>query len=438
MDFIQYLISFLLGEENKSLVSLVSYGNPTPFTRIVIEASNFFDSGVYLTEKSLPVLPLPELDGIPVLFGSPSVREEEGILYIGADLLASAFFLLSRYEECVRREVRDQHGRFPGRESLPYRAGFLHRPVLDEYGALLRKFLRQMGVNAVEPLAGFRRIWLTHDVDNIWTWDNYYRALRTVAKRVLTAQPDKLRPLYAYYDYQKYDPSYTFPWLIEMDDSVRTAYGAGRCIPLYFFMGCESSSVYDRGYLANRKRTGDLIRYLHANHCMIGYHVSYRAATDSSQIELEVSNLRKLSGLSVTLSRNHYLDSREPEDFEHLLKAGITDDFTMGYADIVGFRLGTCQPVQWIHPIRKEVTGLTLHHLTAMECTLDSPAYMNVQEEDTAFHMVRNLLQTIYAYGGETVLLWHNESVFPIPTSYRRHLYQRILELLLQLKDLTI
>ena len=36
-----------------------------------------------------------------------------------------------------------------------------------------------------------------------------------------------------------------------------------------------------------------------------------------------------------------------------LEKAGITDDFTIGYPDVAGFRLGTSRPVHWINPENK-------------------------------------------------------------------------------------
>ena len=62
-------------------------------------------------------------------------------LIIHADLLASTYFLISRYEEMYRRSERDSYGRFPGKSSLPYRAGFLHRPIIDEYGEALRQIL---------------------------------------------------------------------------------------------------------------------------------------------------------------------------------------------------------------------------------------------------------------------------------------------------------
>lgn len=430
---ISYLIAFLLGEENQALVPQVSYG-PSETARVVIQPSAFFDDGVYLTEKSLPALPLAELDGVPVLFGTPKVWEEQGQLHIGADLIASTYFLITRYEECVRRDVRDQHGRFLGRESLAYRAGFLSRPIVEEYGKLLRKYLRQAGLDVKEPESGFSHVYLTHDVDEIWTWDNYYRALRTTVKRILKNQPEKLRPLLACYDYMKYDPVYTFPWLIQQDDTVKEVYGKDRCTPLYFFMGCIDRRYTDRGYLSDRERTQRLISDLQKADCVIGCHTSYAASLDLSQVKPEVTRIAELAGNPITRERHHYLASREPEDFNALIQAGITDDFTMGYADTAGFRLGTCRPVRWIDPIKRELTALTLHPMTVMECTLDNENYMGIADEETAFSIVKGLLQQIYTYNGEVVLLWHSPSVYPKPNSYQRSLYVKTLQFLRELK----
>jgi len=429
-NLVQYLTAFLLGPGNEPLSPLVSYGDDGS-APVVIEPSGFFSEGVYLTEKSLPAPPLPELEGVPVLFGAPTVREEGGRLFLGADLIASAFFLLSRYEECVRRNVRDLHGRFPGRESLPYRAGFLRRPVVDEYGALLRRLLRRAGLDAKEPAPGFSHVYLTHDVDGIWTWDNYYRALRSTAKRVLTRHPEKLRPLLSAWNYRKYDPVYTFPWLKERDEAVRAALGADRCTPVYFFMGCGAHPPYDNGYIASRERTKVLLQELSGGGREIGYHVSYAASLDKTLVSPELARVRELSGKPVRWSRNHYLAGREPEDFYTLIDNGITDDFTMGYADEAGFRLGTCRPVRWLDPVKRTAAPLTLHHLTVMECTLDAPDYMNIRDEDAAFAVVGELLQAVRAHGGEAALLWHSPSVDPHNGTYQRSLYQRTLELLM-------
>ena len=428
-EFITYLLRFLLGEDNEHFLSSISYG-PSETARVVIQPSNFFDDGVYLTEKSLPALPLAELDDVPVLFGTPKVWEEHGQLHIGADLVASTYFLVTRYEECVRREVRDQHGRFPGKESLGHRAGFLHRPIVEEYGKLLRKYLRQTGLDVKEPETGFSHVYLTHDVDEIWTWDNPYRALRSTVKRILTNQPEKWRPLLSIMNYRKYDPAYTFPWLVEQDDGVRNVCGASRCTPLYFLMGCVDQQYTDKGYLSNRKRTQDLISDLQRANCVIGYHTSYAASLDLSQVVPEVARIAELAGHPITQERHHFLASREPEDFRVLIQAGITDDFTMGYADVAGFRLGTCRPVHWIDPIKRELTKLMLHPMTIMEGTLDHPDYMGIAKEEEAFEIVSSLLKQIHAYGGEAILLWHSPSVYPRADSYQRALYERTLKYL--------
>lgn len=114
----------------------------------------------------MPKLPLEEIEGVPLLFGSSKTEWQGDTWVVHADIIASAYFLLTRYEEIRKRNIRDIHGRFPGKESLPFKAGFIHRPIVDEYGRLLRRWLRQARVqSAVEPTPHIQKVWLTHDVD---------------------------------------------------------------------------------------------------------------------------------------------------------------------------------------------------------------------------------------------------------------------------------
>ena len=161
-------------------------------------------------------------------------------------------------------------------------------------------------------------------------------------------------------------------------------------------------------------------------HAIIGYHVSYRAHNLKEEQCTELNALKQICGTPIRYSRNHYLASKEPDDFNMLISNGITDDFTMGYAEQIGFRLGTCKPVHWIDPRTKEVTSLVLHPLSVMECTLDRESYMNLKDEDEAFNKVKDMLDVIRKYNGDVVLLWHNQS-FSEDNSYYKTLYIRIL-----------
>lgn len=132
---------------------------------------------------------------------------------------------------------------------------------------------------------------------------------------------------------------------------------------------------------------------------------------------------------NIHLNRHHYLASREPEDLTKLIKAGITDDFTMGYADVSGFRLGTCRPVKWINPMTRQLTSLTLHPLSVMDCTLSESQYMGLSP-DEAYQYCAELVREIRQHRGEIVWLWHNTSFAGTESDYHKKLYVRLLNLL--------
>lgn len=426
-EFVQYIIKFLLGEENIHLFNQVSYGKSSS-TAILIVPSSFFEENIYLTSKSLPKLPLDEIEGVPILFGEGKVVQNKEQIVVYGDLIASTFFLISRYEECLNHQDRDSYGRFIGKKSLPNRAGFLMRPIVDEYGKLLRSWFQKLGFSIVESPESFKHIYLTHDVDEIWQWNNLYRALRTTVKRTIKREKNIFESLKAWVNYQKYDRIYTFPWLTKVDRDLINHNGKSRCTSVYFVKGGGDPSI-ETCYIQKEKRIKKFLSYLKENDTEIGIHASMFAGKSPQKVLEEKRRLEKILGETIKWNRHHYLYSKEPQDMEALIHAGITDDFTMGYADIAGFRLGTCRSVRWINPLKKELTSLILHPLLVMDCTLDSELYMNLKEEE-AFKIVCKLLDIVKKNAGEVVLLWHNTSVAISKESYQRRIYEKILNTL--------
>lgn len=143
-DFIKYIIEFLVGGQNIHLVHQVQYADHGTAPVLIIP-SGFFDDDIYMTQASMPQLPLEEVNGVPLLFGNAQIIRNDQQIVVFADIIASTFFLITRYEEYVNKGDRDQYGRLSGRKSLPYRADFLMRPIVDEYGKLLRRWLRETG-----------------------------------------------------------------------------------------------------------------------------------------------------------------------------------------------------------------------------------------------------------------------------------------------------
>jgi hypothetical protein len=147
-----------------------------------------FFSDIYGKPVSQPALPLADIEGTPLLYGEPRVEHQGGGLVVHGDIIASAYYLLTRYEEWICPDVRDEHGRFPGRESLPFRAGFINRPLVDEYSELLRKWAALVGIELPEPNRRFS-ILLTHDVDSLGLRPGLRPAIRWMAAGLSGRRP---------------------------------------------------------------------------------------------------------------------------------------------------------------------------------------------------------------------------------------------------------
>lgn len=423
---LDYIKTFLLGDDvSPNLIRTIGYTDDrNEFYRynVVIVPSGFFSEGVYGTPESIPSLPLEEIDHIPLLFGTPKTRVIGDTLVVYADIIASTYFLITRYEEMVRRNVRDEHGRFPGKESLPYRAGFILHPIVDEYRRLLRHWLRQSGLELPDIRKGIRKVWLTHDVDAptlYRSWKGLVRSLRD--KRGL------IRSLKGKFGALEKDPYYTFPRFFELDKELIRLRKKERCEAVYFIRSGGKAPQDKPHYKLNQKDMARLIDSIEREEATIGLHASYLASEQPDNIAKEKAALEQHTVKEIKWNRHHFLAAREPESLDRLEAAGITDDFTMGYADMVGFRLGTCRPVRWINPVNRRLSSLLLHPLTMMDNTMEEKKYMGLSLDEAQMTGLA-LINHVEDHGGELVLLWHNTSLCEDGESYLPALYPYLLE----------
>ena len=317
------------------------------------------------------------------------------------DVIYNTFFYISRAEELLVSE-RDEHGRFLARHSMLGQKNRLMIPLIDEYA---RAMLKLLDLPLPEP--GFSHIYLTHDVDTIAHYRHLRGALggvlRGSIKQVLAARRDI-----------HHDPAYTFSWLIAQDKSVENAQsiyfvkdtpGKGHDYPQYDLQGLDFAG---------------LKRQLHDSGAQLGWHSSCYTLSGSPH------RLLAQSPDGLTLHRSHYL-SCSIEKMQYLVDLGVKHDFTMMFADQAGFRLQTTRSVRWINPMTWQLTDLTLHPLTVMDCTLSHAHYMGLTEDEAYFECQR-LFEKVHQNAGEVVLLWHNTIINN--QTYHKSLYPKVLSLL--------
>jgi hypothetical protein len=299
--------------------------------------------------------------------------------------------------------------------------------LVDEYGVLLRKWFREVGLEVPPEQKGFSKIYLTHDVDVPFRFERVSTVCKQYIKNMIHYHYSK-SPLKKFIN-ERFDEYYTFPAIIQYDRECKEKLPHISVESIYFLI--SAGSVFNRKYYNfESRKTGRLIKTLDESGAVLGYHVSYEAGADPKKISNELIRLTKNVGQHSGFSRHHFLQWREPEDVIYMEQAGITDDFTLSYVDAVGFRVGTCRPYRFINPRTKMLTNVVIHPLEIMECTLDRGEYMNFDYE-RAFEICKEIVARVHEHHGELVLLWHNTAFFGL--NYQEKLYKNILDYIVQI-----
>ena len=67
------------------------------------------------------------------------------------------------------------------------------------------------------------------------------------------------------------------------------------------------------------------------------------------------------------------------KSYQQLLACGITNDYSMGYADQIGFRAGTCTPF-YFYDLENEIqTDLKVHPFAYMDGVLNDHLKLNTE-----------------------------------------------------------
>ncbi len=320
------------------------------------------------------------------------------------DPVAEIFIHLSRYEEYVIAE-RDHHQRFISTSAILYRAGAGIIPVADRWIQLLHQWLFTEGLVSSPPADTVPKVQVTLDIDLPWKYRNkkpWYLAYRW-CKHLLGGHTGKLVEEMAIWSGRKDDPFDTYDQLVSSTRKLELK-------PRVFFQ-IGGNSRYDSGSRYKKESWEHLIRKL-SEHWEPGLHPSYESsdADGPAMFKAEKSLLEFITGREITISRQHFLRFRIPETFRHLTGAGITSDYSMGFADAPGWRAGTANPFTWYDLKEEKVTTLTVYPFGLMDVTLKN--YMNLKPEE-AILKTEELWNELKGTGGSLTFIWHNSSFDP-------------------------
>ncbi|MEI6683672.1 MAG: polysaccharide deacetylase family protein [Bacteroidota bacterium] len=332
---------------------------------------------------------------VPFFFGDDAgelISQSGDQYYISQDIIASAFYLLSGWQEHFCTEF-DRYGRFPYGLSLQKKLGITGIPIVNYYFDILKTVMEQASGKPFTPVSWSGKpyaLCLTHDIDSCESaWlqgsrhalkkGNLFTPFLLVAKKLLGR-----------------DGWFNFSEIVELE----TRYGANST---FFFLvtPLPAMGIKNADYRFSRRKFTLVQHLITGSGSEVAIHGSAGTSTDSSRLKAELTGFR----LPVKGNRFHFLLYSPSFSGKTIEDTGLNYDASLGFAEETGFRNSFCFPfkpwdIQHDRPFRHTEIPLVL-----MDGTLQK--YLGLQPAQAPLH-TGPLFDEVRKFGGCMTVLWHN------------------------------
>jgi hypothetical protein len=325
----------------------------------------------------------------PILF--------QGAGEMGFDLLAASFYLITRYEEYLPYS-EDEYGRYAHEQSLAFRNGFLMRPLVDEWmQAFCSKLRKRFPELRLRPNT-FQHV-ATYDIDESFAYLHkpWWLQLGGAARDLLAGRIDWMMDRIRVLAGIKKDPYDSF-------DEIRKLHVANNTRPICFIHVGARRGRYDRQISPHHPAQQRLI-YSLCEWSDIGLHPSWRSGDEHALLPAEKKVVEQIVNQTITRARQHYIRYTLPETYRGLIGSGITDEYSMGYGSINGFRASTARSFRWFDLKRNITTSLRVHPFCYMEANSFFECKQSVDEAASEWCKLEKVIREV---NGCMITIWHN------------------------------
>lgn len=387
-----------------------------------------------LSERNLSDIKI--ISGLPVLFPlSEDVTffkfDHNSNLIFNHDLLKSAFYLLSGYQEFNANE-NQQHERFLFEQSIQKKLDIAEFPLVNAYFEIIIDGLKIFCHNRKVKLK-LKNPWnnkkfgflLTHDIDRIDKYTIHEFKLRL--KQLVLGESNnfgiKKKIKYCFDALFKMftsdNPYWNFDWMKNLEKQYSF-------ISTWFFLP-QGQSHKDAYYSFEEQRIKELVKFLQQEGDEIALHGTLKSAQSADVMKDNLSQFKSAFGFNPIGNRYHWLNLRYPISFSIMESLEFKYDASWGFADHIGWRNSYCWPFKPYDIDQDRMIDIWEFPLCVMDVSLFQYQQLTCAE---AINNIDKCIQYVKQYQGLFVLLWHNsfldESSFPGIIEFYKLMLSRI------------
>ncbi len=338
----------------------------------------------------------------------------------GFDIFSAIFYLISRYEEYLEYEP-DEYGRYAHWNSIAWKKKFLHQPIIDVWLMKFEAKLKDHNSSLITHRSSFRFL-PTYDIDIAWSY-KHKGWLRSIAAAI--AHPSTIAKRLGVFSGKEKDPYDSYDRLQQLHDQHALQ-------PIYFFLLAERNSEYDKNISPKKTALQQLIRSTAAK-ATVALHPSTESAVNLSALQNEKSILEWIVRKPIKQTRNHYIQFHLPHSYRILIANGFTDEHSMGYGTVNGFRASTSHSFLWYDLEKEETTALRVHPFAYMEANSFYELHHSPEE---ALEEMKKLCEEVKKVNGTFITIFHNHMLGTDPMFKGwKEMYERVVSFVIPTKE---
>ena len=360
----------------------------------ICEDEIFVEAHSLLNERGINEVSIQigEHENCPVFF---QTSNESAFAY---DIFAASFYLVSRYEEYLPH-LKDKYNRFKAEESLAFKHNFLQKPVVNIWAKQLISVFEDKFPYLKIKSPRFKFI-STIDIDNAYLYKGkgFVRSAAFLLKAILRFDIDSLKMAAAVSSKKRKDPFDTY----SLQFNLQKKYN----LDVRYFVLLGDYGLNDKNISHTNSNFQALVKRL-ADLAPVGIHPSFGSSVNETQLAIEINRLEDIQKREVRFSRQHFLQLSLPKTYKRLIEAGITHDYTMGYASVLGFRAGIASSFTFYNLDMEQILPIKVYPFAIVDDTLKFNMQLN---PDDVVQELGEIINEVKQVDGTLISIWHNDT----------------------------